>query len=112
MGVEATVRQAGVLHDVGDAGAAVATTPDGARGGLDDAFVRGFLASEVGLSHGGSVDMMSIIRRAGAERKWARGPGGVRPGSTSAAERCKIARQLIPIMDCFLHRGPCDVRRA
>ena len=45
VGVEAAVREAGLLHDVGDAGAVVATAPDGARGGLDDAFVRDFLAA-------------------------------------------------------------------
>ncbi len=59
VGVEAAVRQAGVLHDVGDAGAAVAAAPDGARGGLDDAFVRGFLASGSGSSlrlHMTSID--------------------------------------------------------
>ena len=43
MGIEATVRQASLLHDVGDAGAVVAAAPDGARGGLDDALVRDFL---------------------------------------------------------------------
>ena len=51
VGVEAAVRQAGVLHDVGDAGAVVAAAPDGARGGLDDALVRGFLAAGGGSSH-------------------------------------------------------------
>ena len=35
MGIEAAVRQTGLLHDVGDAGAVVAAAPDGARGGLD-----------------------------------------------------------------------------
>ena len=56
VGVEAAVRQAGLLHDVGDAGAVVATAPDGARGGLDDAFVRDFLGFG-----GGSFHMMIII---------------------------------------------------
>src|SRR5256886_15061203 len=57
VGVEAAVREASLLHDVGDAGAVVATAPDGARGGLDDTFVRDFLGSE-----GGSLHMMSIIQ--------------------------------------------------
>src|SRR2546427_87372 len=48
MGVEAAVRQPGVLHDVGDAGAVVAAAPDGTRGGIDDAIVRSFLGSSGG----------------------------------------------------------------
>ena len=56
MGIEAAMRQAGVFHDVGDAGAAVAATPDGARGGVDDAIVSGFLGSS-----GISFHMTTII---------------------------------------------------
>ena len=48
VGVEAAMGQAGVLHDVGHAGAAVAAAPDGARGGVHDALVGGFLAAGVG----------------------------------------------------------------
>ena len=69
MGVEAAVRQAGVLHDVGDAGAAVAAAPDGARGGLDDALVGGFLAAGVGSSLGGGSHMTIIIHMWRLERK-------------------------------------------
>src|SRR5205814_6039125 len=57
VGVEAAVREASLLHDVGDAGAIVATAPDGACGGLDDTFVRDFLGSG-----GASLHMISIIQ--------------------------------------------------
>ena len=56
VGVEAAVREAGLLHDVRDAGAIVATAPDGACGGLDDTFVRNFFGF-----WGGSPHMMTII---------------------------------------------------
>jgi hypothetical protein len=56
VGVEAAVREASLLHDVGDAGAVVSTAPDSARSGLDDPFMRDFL----GLV-GGSLNMMVII---------------------------------------------------
>ena len=55
--IEAAVREASLLHDVGDAGAVVATAPDGACGGLDDAFVR-----KLFRSGGGSLHMMVIIQ--------------------------------------------------
>ena len=64
VGVEAAVCQAGVLHDVGDARAVVATAPDGTRGGLDDAVMRGFLGPT-----GGSFHMTCIILHSGAQRK-------------------------------------------
>ena len=87
MGLEAAVRKAGILHDFGDAGAAVAAAPDGARGGADDAFVRGVLASGGGSSQGGRAHMMAIIHLAGLECKRTRnqarmnGAVGVRLGT-------------------------------
>ena len=69
MGVEAAVRKAGILHDIGDTGAAVAAAPDSARGGVDDPFVRGVLASGGGLSHGSLACMMLIIYQAREECK-------------------------------------------
>src|SRR5213594_1048087 len=69
MGVEAAVRQADLLHDVGDARAVVPASPNGPRGGPDDAFVGDFLAAWGGPPGGGSAHMMSIIYQSGAERK-------------------------------------------
>src|SRR5439155_1647596 len=68
--VEAAVCQAGVLHDVGDARAVVATAPDGTRGGLDDAVMRSFLGPG-----GGSLHMMCFILHSGrpSSRRTARG---------------------------------------
>src|SRR5439155_21918620 len=63
-GVDGAVCQAGVLHDVGDARAVVATAPDGTRGGIDDAVVRSFLGPT-----GGSFHMTCIILHSGAQRK-------------------------------------------
>ena len=51
MSVEAAMGKAGVLHDVGDTGAAVAATPNGAPGGVDDAFVRSIFPAESGSPH-------------------------------------------------------------
>ena len=58
MSVEAAMGKAGVLHDVGDTGAAVAATPNGAPGGVDDAFVRSIFPAESGSPH---AHMMHII---------------------------------------------------
>src|SRR5207248_2396952 len=73
MGVEAAVRQADLLHDVGDARAVVPASPNGARGGPDDPFVGDLLAAWGGPPGGGSAHMMTIIYQSGAERK--RPPG-------------------------------------
>ena len=69
MGVEAAVGEAGLLHDLGHAGAAVAAAPDGAGGGLHDALVGGFLAAGGGSSRGGGSHMMIIIHTWQLERK-------------------------------------------
>src|SRR5208282_3727395 len=74
VGVEAAVCQAGVLHDVGDARAVVATAPDGTRGGLDDALVRSFLGPG-----GSSFHMTRIILHFGAQRKPTSCPAYVPP---------------------------------
>ncbi len=66
VGVEAAVREASLLHDVGDAGAVVATSPDGACGGLDDTFVRDFLGFG-----GGSFHMIIIISNSAQEMQGA-----------------------------------------
>src|SRR6266516_2524870 len=68
MGVEAAVRQADLLHNVGDARAVVAASPNGARGGPDDPFVGDFLAAWGGPLSGGRSHMMSIIYQSDAER--------------------------------------------
>ena len=75
MGVEAAVRQADLLHDVGDARAVVPASPNGPRGGPDDAFVGDLLAAWGGPPGGGSAHMMIIIYQSGAERK------GLTPGT-------------------------------
>src|SRR5256714_15511787 len=74
MGVEAAVRQADLFHDIGDARAVVAASPNGARGGPDDPFVGDFLAAWGGPPGGGSAHMMTIIYQSVAERKGARVP--------------------------------------
>src|SRR5437667_32672 len=71
MGVEAAVRQADLLHDVGDARAVVPASPNGPRGGPDDPFVGDLLAAWGGPPGGGSAHMMVIIYQSGAERKGA-----------------------------------------
>src|SRR2546429_1616128 len=75
MGVEAAVRQADLLHDVGDARAVVPASPNGPRGGPDDAFVGDLLAAWGGPPGGGSAHMMIIIYQSGAERKTVAPPG-------------------------------------
>ena len=45
------MRQAGLLHDVRDAGTVVAAAPDGARGGIDGTGVADIM-KEAGLTHG------------------------------------------------------------
>src|SRR2546430_17711182 len=69
MGVEAAVRQADLFHNVGDARAVVPASPNGPRGGPDDAFVGDLLAAWGGPPGGGSAHMMIIIYQSGAERK-------------------------------------------
>jgi len=64
MGVEAAVRQTGVFHDVGDAGAVEAAAPDGARGGVNDAIVRRFLGPS-----GEAFHMTIIILHFDTQRK-------------------------------------------
>lgn len=68
VGIEPAVRQARLLHDVGDGRAIVAAAPNGARGGVDDALVRGCLASRCRTSHG-VTNMIIIIYSSGPERK-------------------------------------------
>src|SRR5205823_1137239 len=58
------MRQADVLHDVGDAGAIVAAAPDGTRSGLDDAVVCRFLGSTASSFH-----IMVIILHSSTQRK-------------------------------------------
>src|SRR5205814_889724 len=60
---------ADLLHDVGDARAVVPASPNGPRGGPDDAFVGDLLAAGGGPPGGGSAHMMIIIYQSGAERK-------------------------------------------
>ena len=51
MGIEAAMREAGVLHDVGNTRTAIAASADGPGGSLDDAIVGGFLTIGVGVLH-------------------------------------------------------------
>src|SRR4051812_16658884 len=71
MGVEAAMGQARILHDVGDAGAAVSAAADGARGGVHDALVGRFLAAGVRSSLGSGSHMTLIIYPTTVKRKWA-----------------------------------------
>src|SRR2546430_16606454 len=81
MGVEAAVRQADLFHNVGDARAVVPASPNGPRGGPDDAFVGDLLAAWGGPPGGGSAHMMILIYQSGAEPKTVAPPGLHRPGS-------------------------------
>jgi hypothetical protein len=69
MGVEASMREAGPVHDLGDARASVAGTPNGAGGRRHDAVVGGFLTARDGSSRRGGSHMMTIIRQREIERK-------------------------------------------
>ena len=82
------MRQAGVLHDVGDAGAVVATASDGARGRIDDALVREFLGTG-----GGSLHMMLIIHHRDLERK---------RGFPAALEPCETLLSIAVLSLIFL----------
>src|SRR5439155_22224306 len=73
MGVEATMGQADLFHDLGDARAVVPSSPSSARGGGDDPFVGGFLAAWGGPPGGGSAHMMIIIYQSGVERNGRQG---------------------------------------
>src|SRR5256885_9229985 len=87
MGVEAAVRQADLFHNVGDARAVVPASPNGPRGGRDDAFVGDFLAAWGGPPGGGSAHMMTIIYQSGAERKTVEAPPGLDRAAQQATKR-------------------------
>jgi hypothetical protein len=67
--IEAAVGQAGLLHDLGDAGATVTAPPDGTRGGFHNALVGDFLAAGGSSSRSSSTHMISIIYTLTAEGK-------------------------------------------
>ncbi|HJU39021.1 MAG TPA: hypothetical protein VJ724_05560, partial [Tahibacter sp.] len=75
------MRQPGVAHDVGDAGAVIAAAPDRACGGFDDPLVRGFFGAGCDSAH-----MTCIIFCVGND-----GKSGRAVGSGKAA---RIARGL------------------